>query len=122
MPNILFDPTMQGLADALTLHQRRHEVLSSNLANVETPGFKARELDFQSALKAAFEQVPEEMGPGLGPKVVEDSTAPPRADGNTVDLDLQMGKLSANGQQYVALAKILELRVTQLRLAIEGTR
>ena len=122
MANVLFDPTTQGLAEALTLHQRRHEVLSSNLANVETPGFKARDLDFESALKSAFEAVPDELAPGLGPKVVDDPTAPPRADGNTVDIDLQMGKLSANGGRYVALAKLLELRLVQLRLAIEGTR
>jgi flagellar basal-body rod protein FlgB len=122
MANILFDPTMQGLAEALTLHQRRHEVIASNLANVETPGFKARELDFQSALKAAFDAAPDEAPPGLGPKVVDDPSAPPRADGNTVDLDFQMTKLSENGGRYVALAKLLQLRMVQLRLAIEGTR
>ena len=54
MPNILFDPTIEGLARTLTLHQRRHEVLTSNLANVETPGYRARELDFQDALREAF--------------------------------------------------------------------
>ena len=54
MSRILFDATMQGLAEAMTLHQRRHEVLVSNLANVETPGFRAQELDFETALKDAF--------------------------------------------------------------------
>src|SRR5206468_8600985 len=56
MPNILFDPTIEGLARTLTLHQQRHEVLASNLANVETPGYRARELDFQDVLKEAFEE------------------------------------------------------------------
>jgi flagellar basal-body rod protein FlgB len=123
MSDILFDPTMRGLASALTLHQRRHEVLASNLANVETPGFRARELDFQQALRTAFEATrPAEAGPGLGPHVVEDAEAPARADGNTVDVDLQMAKLSANGGRYVALAKLLQTRILQLRLAIEGNR
>src|SRR5437764_1325498 len=36
MPNILFDPTIEGLARTLTLHQQRHEVLASNLANAST--------------------------------------------------------------------------------------
>jgi flagellar basal-body rod protein FlgB len=124
---ILFDPTMRGLAEALTLHQRRHEVLASNLANVETPRFKAKELDFEDTLRAAFETepaaVPELAGVGgLEPRVVEDAGAPARADGNTVDLDLQMAKLAANGGRYVALAKLLQLRILQLRLAIEGNR
>ena len=123
MASILFDPTMQGLAEAMTLHQRRHEILTSNLANVETPGFRARELDFETALKDAF--VPSEQHPTspiAEPHVVEDASAPMRADGNSVDLDLQMAKLSENGGRYVALAKLLGHRIALLRQAIEGTR
>ena len=122
MPSILFDPTVQGLAEAMTLHQKRHEVLVSNLANVETPGFRARELDFETALKEAFtseERPPEEIPET---RVVEDVSGPMRADGNTVDLDLQMAKLSANGGRYVALAKLLGHRIALLRQAIEGTK
>ena len=122
MPNILFDPTMQGLADALTLHQRRHEVLSSNLANVETPGYRAKELEFATALKDAFAGGEGTETPLPDLKLVEDRDALPRADGNTVDVDLQMAKLSANGERYVALAKILGSRIAQLREAIDGSR
>jgi flagellar basal-body rod protein FlgB len=122
MPNILFDPTMRGLSQALTLHQQRHEVLASNLANVETPGYRARELEFGAALKDAFRG-----GEGIEAalpetEVVADRTAPSRADGNTVDVDLQMAKLGANGGRYIALAKLLGHKVTMLRQAIEGTR
>lgn len=121
--SVLFDPTFAGLAEALTLHQRRHEVLASNLANVETPGYRAQELDFGAALEDAFKGTgPERPGGGPPPNVVPDASAPPRADGNTVDVDLQMAKLSQNGGRYVALAKILQLRITQLKFAIEGTR
>lgn len=122
MGSIVFDPTMQGIAEALTLHQRRHEVLASNLANVETPGFKAQELDFQTALRDAFAAERTDADPTRKPSVVDDATAPVRADGNSVDLDFQMAKLSANDGRYVALAKILDLRVRLLRTAIEGTR
>jgi flagellar basal-body rod protein FlgB len=120
MSDLLFDPTMRGLADALTLHQRRHEVLASNLANVETPGFRARELDFSAALKDAFEA--RDGDAGFGPSVVEDRGAPPRADGNTVDLDLQMAKLTGNGTRYLALARLLGMRIGLLRQAIDGTK
>jgi flagellar basal-body rod protein FlgB len=122
MSNILFDPVMQGLSTALTLHQRRHEVLASNLANVETPRFRARDLDFGRALTEAFE------GRATAPEgvartdLVEDRSGPPRADGNTVDVDFQMAKLGANGGRYVALARILGLRLALLRQAIEGNR
>lgn len=122
MSNILFDSVMQGLNSALTLHQRRHEVLASNLANVETPRYRAHDLDFGRALSDAFE------GHAAGPDgpshadMVEDRSGPPRADGNTVDVDFQMAKLGANGGRYVALARILGLRLALLRQAIEGNR
>jgi len=123
MPNLLFDPTLLGLAEALTLHQRRHEVLASNLANLETPGFRAQDLDFQAALKDAFAAAgDEESAETRPPRVVPDAAAPARADGNTVDLDLQMAKLSANGTAYLALARILGQRIALLRQAIEGSR
>ena len=124
MPATIFDPTLRGLTQALTLHQKRHEVLASNLANVETPGFRAQDLDFASALRDAFEQQPapfEALGETT-PRAVEDTSAPARADGNTVDLDLQMAKLGMNGGRYVSLARILALRIGLLRQAIEGNR
>ncbi len=122
MPNVLFDTTTQGLAQVLTLRQRRHEVLASNLANVETPGYRAKELDFGAALKEAFVPPAEEPKPPLEPatRLVEDVDAPARADGNTVDVDMQMAKLSANGGDYVALARILGKRFALLRQAITG--
>jgi flagellar basal-body rod protein FlgB len=126
MPSMLFDPTFQGLAGALTLHEKRHEVVASNLANVETPGFRARDVDgrdFKTALEAAFAgRAAGEIGEPATPEVVEDVSALPRADGNTVDLDFQMAKLSANGERYVALARILGQRIALLRQAIEGSR
>ena len=125
MPSILFDPPMRGLSNAMTLSPRRHEVLASNLANVETPRYRAKDLDFGAALREAFEAAspPADALPAEGSeRIVEDTTAPARADGNTVDLDLQMAKLGANGGRYVALARILGHRIALLRQAIEGSR
>ena len=125
MPNILFDATMRGLAESLTMRQKRHEVLASNLANVETPGFKAKDLEFGTALKDAFSQVQEVPVPKpLFPstQVEEDLDAPARADGNTVDIDFQMAKLSSNAGEYNSLARILAKRFALLRQAIEGNR
>lgn len=122
MSNILFDSVMQGLNSALTLHQRRHEVLASNLANVETPRFRARDLDFGRTLEEAFEGRNAAGDTGPRAELVEDRSGPPRADGNTVDLDFQMAKLGANGGRYVALARVLGVRLALLRQAIEGSR
>jgi flagellar basal-body rod protein FlgB len=121
MPGPLIDTTTQGLAATLTLHQRRQDILAANIANVDTPGFRAHDLDFKKALGEAFTAALEQReAPTAAP--IEDGTAPAKADGNTVDLDLEMTKLGANGGQYVTLAKILGKRITLLRQAIEGVR
>ena len=120
MSSWLFDPTLQGLAQALTLHQRRHEVIAGNVANVDTPRFRARDLDFRTALKEAFTDAERNAAPADPPAPVEDRDAPARADGNTVDLDLQMAKLTANGTRYLALARLLAMRIGLVRTAING--
>ena len=98
-------------------------MLASNVANVETPGYRARELDFRDALQQAFEdRGATEQAPDRTPTVVADRLAPRRADGSTVDMDQQMAKLNANGMTYLALARILGRRVALLRQAIDGTR
>ena len=45
-------------AQALTLRAERQRVIASNIANADTPGYQARDLDFSSALKAATDQLP----------------------------------------------------------------
>ncbi|MCW5893765.1 MAG: flagellar basal body rod protein FlgB [bacterium] len=118
----LLDPTLQGLANALTVHNRRHTVLATNLANVETPGYRAQDVDFRTELRRAF-QAPEVGGTAkVDPRVIDDDDVAPRADGNTVDLDMQMAELSDNAGRYVALTRILSKRLGLLRSAIEGTR
>ena len=121
MPSPISDPVLEGLARALDVHQRRHEVLATNLANVETPRFRAQEVDFRSALTRAFEQSAQGE-PATPTTVVEDATAPARADGNTVDLDLQMAKLSDNAGRFLALARIAGKKIALMRLAIDGGR
>jgi flagellar basal-body rod protein FlgB len=96
-------------------------VLASNLANIETPGFRARELDFADALRHAFDATSPAAGDPPAPRVIEDPAGVARADGNTVDLDREMAKLSANGMDYLALATILNRRIALLRTAIEET-
>jgi flagellar basal-body rod protein FlgB len=121
--SILFDPTTQGLAQALSLFQKRHEVLASNIANIETPGYRAHDLkNFDATLKEVFAAGEGEADDSFGPSVTEDTTAPARADGNTVDLELQMAKLSGNATSYLALVRILGKRLAGLRQIIEGTR
>ena len=124
MPINLFDPTIERLGKALAVHQQRHEVVVSNIANVETPGYHAREVDFRGSLEAAFAAPPGAGGDAgaVQAKVIDDPEGPVGADGNSVDIDLQMAKLAANSGRFNTLAKILGKRFAILRQAIDGVR
>ena len=124
----LFGTVTQGLSAALNLYQARHQVLAENIANSETPGYRARDLDFANELAAALTPA-DRASPGesssLAPAVphVEptiDRTATIKPDGNSVALDTQVGRLAENAFKIMALTQILSSRYQGLKRVIEG--
>ncbi len=109
----------------------RHELLSNNIANSETPGYKARELDFQSYLNKAkmpnlklvttnLLHVQPENIPSFAINIDKTSVTP---DGNSVDVDKEMADISANALYYSAISRQLTEQFSLLRKAItEGRR
>lgn len=116
----LFGTVLGGLGRALELHEQRHRVVSENIANAETPGYRARRVDFGDELKQAFEKDREHGGAAVEPKI--DRNARPGADRNTVDLDQEMARLSENTMRTVALTRLLSRKYGSLKAAISGTR
>lgn len=135
----LFDSTsMSVITNALGAARLQHEVTAHNLANVDTPGYKRSEVLFSDRLAAALkaqdgvrDQIAgtvtnarhiqigdaprlEDVQPGL---VVRAETSL-RPDGNNVDLDAEMVKLSENTVLYQSLAQIVRMQLAQLRTAI----
>ena len=117
----LFDLTQTVLERALAGSQIRQSVLANNVANANTAGYKRSDVDFQSALSQALD------GPGgasqgqianLGFASQTDTTATMRADGNSVDMDAEMAKLSENSVAYQALISIARARLSMLQTAI----
>ena len=102
---------------ALMLESRRTELLANNLANADTPGFKARDLDFRSALAAA------------GGTATGDATAAdlkyrvpmaPALDGNTVDAQLEQAAFAENSVRYQATLTFINSKLRALMTAITG--
>ena len=123
MPFTLFDSISAGLAQALTLHHRRHEVLASNIANLETRGYRARDVEFKDALRGAFETTGDANRlSGAEPRVIDKPSGAPRPDGNTVDVDMEMARLADNRGSYTTYANILRRRLGALRRAIDSTQ
>jgi flagellar basal-body rod protein FlgB len=117
---ILFDPTSGLVAEMIRATAVRHRILASNLANVETPGYQAQEATFSSALAEAQGHGARGAGLPLSVGVVlkPDPEAPPRRDGNNVDLDRQMVKLAQNTIWHTALIQILTSRLSMMKAAV----
>jgi flagellar basal-body rod protein FlgB len=120
------------LEDYLNIQSRRAEIVASNLANADTPGFKAKELDFIDYLKTAAESVVSPNDKGLAEallnpanrsaRVVEQTDNVPGIDGNTVDTGREMSTLADSGMQFLAGAQMLQSRFRTLRAAIKEGR
>jgi len=115
----IFSNVVRGLAGALELHQQRHRIISENLANVETPGYRARDLAFHDALDSAFAG---EAGAPQRAEAVLDTSTPVKIDGNSVDLDLETTRLSDNAFRIVTLSRILAKKYAGLKETIAELR
>jgi len=121
---------------ALDLWQRRSEVLANNLANADTPGFQARDVDFRAALAAASGNAgtaavslqatePGHLGGTDGASAGQAPLAwrvptQPSMDGNTVDEQVEQAAFAANGVHYQASLSFITAQIRMLRTAISG--
>jgi flagellar basal-body rod protein FlgB len=134
----IFDRTMQLLQRSMDLRSARQRVISSNLANEETPGYRASELNFMDQLQSAHKgRLPVHLAvtqsSHIGPrglqgvqavtgKLSEVPAGDLPLDANSVNLELEMAKLSDNAMQYNAAASITAIRFRQLISAIRDAR
>jgi flagellar basal-body rod protein FlgB len=137
-------------SDMMSLVQRSldaaalsHSVISNNLANVDTPGFKRSEVVFGERLKKALAQrgqEPQHLAAAktdtahldfdaaddldsIQPEIATDSQTTLRNDGNNVDIDKEMSLLAQNTVWYSTLAQLSQMQFSSLRSAItEGKR
>ena len=113
----LFDTTQIGLERALSGAALRQEAIASNIANVNTPGYRREDVDFQSALQAAWNGGKDTVSQ-LSPALQTDPSAVVRQDGNSVDIDVEAAAQAKNGLQYEAVSQVIKTRIAILRSAI----
>ena len=112
-----------GLERVLDFQLARHSVLTANLANAETPGYKPRDLAFAEELSAVTPDapvVPNALPIASTQSFVEIETAPTGADGNGVQLEQAMAEVSANRLRYDTALEIAHRRISLLRYAVSG--
>lgn len=113
-------PQSAILARLMDVAQLRHQVISQNLANVNTPGYHRLEVSFEDAFARAMGKKGEQGALGIRPRVVEGQGQPPRQDGNTVDLDKEIGGLNQNAMLFGMATQMLTSRINMMRSAITG--
>jgi flagellar basal-body rod protein FlgB len=97
----------------------RHKVIAKNLANSDTPGYRAQELRFSRELEEAIRRgEPAPAGPGDFETVDRDT--PVKNDGNSVDLDREFSDLSENALMYQTLVTLVAMTTNLTRSAITG--
>lgn len=106
---------------------QRQGIISNNIANVDTPGYRAQELDFESVMKRALRsngsiQLAATNGAHLGVangkrinQVSERPGGTARADGNNVDIDTELMEMSVTGIQYQAVSQELSKKLSLLK-------
>ena len=103
---------------ALNLRAHRQQVLASNIANADTPGYKARDFDFRAALASAV--TPATTGatpataPASPPELLYRRVIQPSVDGNTVDMDVERAQFAENAIHYEAGVTALTHQISKI--------
>ena len=114
---------------ALDVWQRRSEVLAGNLANADTPGYLARDIDFRKALSAAGQgalamtaDAPGQIDPRAQAQdtLAYRTPSQPSMDGNTVDEQVEQSSFAANAVHYQASLAFITAQIRMLRTAGGG--
>ena len=129
MSNIL-DNYIGIHAQALQVRTKKTELLAGNLANADTPGYKAKDVDFRSALKMASSDRMtttdsrhfELGGAGGGDQVQFRIPTQPSVDGNTVESHVEQGEFMDNAMRYQATVQFLGGKFKSLREAFAPVR
>ena len=130
MSAFLFDRLHNGLGQVLDLRYAQHGLTASNIANSATPGYRAKYIPFGTVLAQAVGRTtnldmnrtdPRHfMAPGSDPsrpEIQEIDPAPWQVDGNSVDPDKEMVRLTENSVMYDAVSTGLSQRIAMLRYA-----
>lgn len=136
----LFGPTHQLLAASLRLRSARHELLTANIANADTPGYQPRDLEFSSVLQGLAHSDEKSVNvqrgqlvlvgthpshlhtPGSGASLAAAEAGEGKLDRNRVDIDHEIAQLSENALLHETSVTLLSRTLGGLRYAISEGR
>ena len=134
------DDYMRFNESALNLREKRQTVLASNIANADTPNYKARDIDFSSAMKAAVEKASPTAAASMKTTAARHFPNPPSdgglladgtpllyrgmvqgaVDGNTVDMDVERNQFADNAVRYEASLTMINSQIKGMMNALQS--
>jgi len=116
------DRMLPILENLLSWTSKRQQALSSNVANMDTPGYRAKDYSFSEQLNTMNLDVTsaqhiEPIANNSAAKMFE-VDSPAKENGNTVDLERNLADITKNGLQYITLVQYLNQKLRTLRTAI----
>ena len=120
---IVFDKTVKMIEDRLSLNAINQKLISGNLANIDTPGYKAKELSFEETLRQSLEDQVLHMVRSNDRHLAPDDPLvamenPEVVEGGSVDLDTEMINLTKNSIEYQHMVGMLNKKLSMLKTAI----
>ena len=123
------DPILGVHEQALLFRAKRMDVLAANLANADTPQYKARDAEFVAVLDQQRTRLAVTNARHIAPDALRGNDSlkyrvphQPALDGNTVEADLELARYAENAVSYQASLLFATNRITSLRTALSGTR
>jgi flagellar basal-body rod protein FlgB len=126
-----FDNTIGALNTALNLRLMNQNVISSNIANADTPGYHSQKMEFEGALRDALgvggklqpaetnaKHIIHRATDPVDPEIYDDPNGVESLDGNTVDRAAEMAKMAENQLLYDASTEMLKRKLGMLRYAV----
>jgi flagellar basal-body rod protein FlgB len=107
----MIDPTTTQLANYMDLLSARQKLVTSNIANADTPGYQTQDIDFQFEFMSMVE--------GLSPQTINAQGLATRPDGNNVSLDREARLLSENAMRFNVASTLVRGQLKAIRSAIE---
>jgi flagellar basal-body rod protein FlgB len=110
----MFDPISARMSHYLDLLADRQKLVTANIANVDTPGYRTKDIDFNFEFQSLVE--------GESPNVIEPEGLKTKNDGNNVSMDREMRLLSENALRFNFVSQMLKGEARDIRLAIKDAR
>ena len=120
MPNSL---DIVGLLEAgIRAESLRQKTIASNMANIETPGYKRLDVNFEEVLAQAIRSSDVTDIQDMEPEIYQPQNTPVRSNGNDVNLEAEIGEMIKNSLRQKAFMRLLSSKYRQIESAIDTSR